>query len=323
MIREASGGPCQTPARGPAAGREHPHGLAARGADARALRYAAALSAAVLIAEVIGGFLAGSLALLADAGHMATDVGALVLSLFALRLAERAPTSARTYGWLRTEILAALANGVTLAGISVYVAIEAVRRLAEPPPVRGGLMLAVAALGLLANLVAALFLWRGRQHSLNLRAAFLHVVGDAVGSLGALGAALLIAVLGWQIADPLVALGVSGLILISAWRLVRESIEILMEATPAHVELDRLEQAMRGIPGVLRVGDLHVWTLTSGYHAMSAHVDVEGERSPTPILERLQSLAREEFGILHTTFQLEPVEAEDPPAAIPAAPVRR
>jgi cobalt-zinc-cadmium efflux system protein len=321
--REAVGGPCQTPAQAPALEHDHAHGLAARGADARALRYAATLSAVVLIAEVVGGWIAGSLALLADAGHMATDVGALALSLFALRLAERAPTKARTYGWLRTEILAALANGVTLAGVSVYVAIEAVRRLAEPPPVRGGLMLAVAALGLAANLVAGVFLWRGRRRSLNLRAAFLHVVGDAVGSLGALVAALLIALLGWRLADPLVALGVSVLILVSAWRLLRESIDVLMEATPAHVELDRLEQAMRRVPGVLRVGDLHVWTLTSGYHAMSAHVDVEGERAPTPILERLQRLAREEFGISHTTFQLEPVEAQEPPAAPPGAPARR
>jgi len=320
MTVEASGGPCLTPARGPGAGHEHPHGLAARGADARALRSAAFLSAAVLVVEVVGGFLAGSLALLADAGHMATDVGALVLSLIALRLAERAPTRARTFGWLRTEILAALANGVTLAGISVYVAIEALRRLVEPPPVRGELMLVVASLGLLANVVAAALLWRGRHHNLNLRGAFLHVVGDAVGSLGALGAAVLIALFGWRIADPLVALGVSGLILVSAWRLVRESIEVLMEATPAHVELDALERAMQEVPGVLGLRDLHVWTLTSGYHAMSAHVEVEGSRAPAAILERLQRVAREDFGISHTTFQLEPVGAE--PAAAPAGPAR-
>lgn len=322
MKAEDSGGPCHTPALAASAGHDRAHGLAARGADARALRAAALLTAVMLALEVVGGWLAGSLALLADAGHMGTDLGALVLSLLALRFAERTPTDARTFGWLRTEILAALANGVALGGVSVYVAIEALRRLAEPPPVRGVLMLSVAAAGLVANLTAAALLWRGRHRNLNLRGAFLHVLGDALGSLGALVAGALIAGLGWWVADPLAALAVSGLILVSAWRLVRESVEVLMEATPAHVELERLERAMRGVPGVLRVGDLHVWTLTSGYHAMSAHVDVEGERSPTPILERLQRVAREDFGIFHTTFQLEPIEAKEPPAAAPGAPGR-
>ncbi len=291
--------------------------------DRRSLRLAIAVVVCFLIVEVAGGWLSGSLALLADAGHMATDLAALALALFALRLAERPPTPAKSFGYQRTEILAALANGVLLVLIAITVAREAVGRLGEPPAVRGGLMLGVAVAGLVANLVCAALLHSGRARSLNLRGAFLHVVGDALGSVGAIFAALAIAWKGWMLADPLVALGVAALILISAWSLVRESVNVLMEATPAHVDLAALEREIRAVPGVRDLHDLHVWTLTSGYHAMSAHVDVAEGADAHAVLHRLSGVAESRFGIAHTTFQLEPAEpllriqGEPPRARVP------
>lgn len=283
----------------------HSDAAALRQQDRRALGAALGLTILFLGVEVAGGVLSGSLALLADAGHLATDVAALALALFALRLADRPPTAAKTFGYRRTEILAALANGVALVGISLVVVIEAVGRIADPQPIRSGLMLAVASAGLLANLVAGALLIRGRKRSLNIRGAFLHVVGDALGSLGAIVAALVIASTGWLAVDALVALGIAGLILVSAWQLVRESVDVLMEATPRHVDVAELERAIRSVPGVRDVHDLHVWTLTSGYHAMSAHVDVASDADGHAILHALSDLASRRFGIGHTTFQLE------------------
>jgi cobalt-zinc-cadmium efflux system protein len=276
--------------------------------DRRALRIALSITVVFLIVEVVGGWLSGSLALLADAGHLATDFAALALALFALRLADRPPTAAKTFGYQRTEILAALTNGVVLVLVSVYVVVEALGRLADPSPVRGQLMLGVAVAGLAANLAAAAVLFRGRTHSLNLRGAFLHVVGDTLGSIGAILAALAIQFGGWVIVDPLVAIGIAGLILVSAWTLVRESVDVLMEATPRHVDLAALDRAIRSAPGVLDVHDLHVWTLTSGYHAMSAHVDVAEGVDGHAVLHTLSDLASRRFDIAHTTFQLEPAQ---------------
>jgi cobalt-zinc-cadmium efflux system protein len=269
---------------------------------------------------VAGGIASGSLALFADAGHLATDLASLLLALFALHLADREPTPSKTFGYRRTEILAALANGTALGVVAVFIAIEAVERFGSPPEVRSGLMLAVAAVGLCANLYAGAMLFRGREHSLNLRAAFLHVLSDALGSLGALAAGLAILLFGWRLADPIVALAISALILVSSWRLVRESVDVLMEATPSHVVLAELERAIRGVPGVLGVHDLHVWTLTSGYHAMSAHVDVRTDVDAHGVLHTLSDLAKRRFDIEHTTFQLE----EQPPLLTiePAAPVK-
>jgi cobalt-zinc-cadmium efflux system protein len=274
-------------------------------ADRRALRAAFGITALFLVVEVVGGFLAGSLALLADAGHMATDLASLGLALFALRLAAREPTPEKTFGWRRTEILAALANGTALGATAVFIAIEAIGRLREPPAVAGGLMLTVAVLGLVANLIAAAVLFRGRASSLNLRAAFLHVATDALGSAAAIVAALGVALFGWRLADPLVALALSGLVLVSAWRLVRESVDVLMEATPGHVDLRELEGAMLAVPSVRGVHDLHVWTLTSGYHAMSAHVEIAADADDHAVVHLLQDLAARRFTIAHTTFQLE------------------
>jgi cobalt-zinc-cadmium efflux system protein len=258
--------------------------------------------------EIAGGVIAGSLALLADAAHMATDAAGLGLALFAVWLGARAPTPEKTFGHQRAEILAALANGAVLAVVSVQIVLEAAKRFAAPPPVEGRVLLPVAVVGLAANLAAAWTLAGGRRRSLNVRGAFLHVVGDALGSVGAIAAGAAILAFGWTWADPAVAIAIAGLILVGAWRLVRESLDILMEGTPAHVDVAALVSAIRGVPGVVDVHDLHVWTLTSGYHAASAHVDVRPDADPHGVLHQLQDLAARRFEIAHTTFQLEAAE---------------
>ena len=277
----------------------------ARVADRRALGTALGITLAFLGVEIAGGLVARSLALLADAGHMATDAASLALALVATRLAERDPTAARSFGLLRAEILAALANGIVLGVVSVFVVIEAIGRIGAPHPVRGGLMLGVAFLGLAANAAAALVLARGRDRNLNLRSAFLHVAGDVLGFVGTMVAAGAILAFGWSWADPAAAIAIAALILVSAWRVVRESLDVLMEGTPAHVDVAELVAAIRAVAGVADVHDLHVWTLTSGYHALSAHVDLGPGADPHAVLVQLQDLARR-FEVSHTTFQLEP-----------------
>lgn len=291
----------------PGHGHGHVHGDAARAADRRALRIALAITVVFLAVEVAGGWLAGSLALLADAAHMATDALGLALALLAARLAGRRPTWAKTFGHRRAEVLAALANGVLLGVVAIQVALEAFGRLGSPPAVEGRLMLGVAFAGLAANAVAAAVLARAGSGSLNVRAALWHVLGDALGSVGALAAAAGILAFGWTWADPAVAVAIAALILVSAWRLVRESLDVLMEGTPAHVEVEELIAAIRAVPGVVDVHDLHVWTLTSGYHALSAHVDVTPDADPHSVLHILADLAEKRFGVAHTTFQLEQV----------------
>ena len=276
-----------------------------RVADRRALGIALAITVAFLAVEVVGGLVARSLALLADAGHMATDAASLGLALVATRLAGRDATAARTFGLLRAEILAALANGIVLGVVSVFVVIEAIERIGRPHDVRGGLMLAVAGVGLAANAAAALVLARGRERNLNLRSAFLHVAGDALGFIGTMVAAGTILSFGWSWADPAAAIAISALILVSAWRVVHESMDVLMEGTPAHVDVAELVAAIRAVPGVADVHDLHVWTLTSGYHALSAHVDVAQSADGHAVLEQLRELAAHRFRVSHTTFQLE------------------
>lgn len=277
--------------------------------NSRSLRLAVAITFVFVVVEIVGGLLSGSLALIADAGHMVSDLAALCLALFAIHIAERQATIHKTYGYVRTEILAALANGIALLLVCIYVISEAVGRLAHPPEVKTELMLGVAVLGLLANLASAFVLFRGREDSLNMRGAFLHVVGDTLGSVGAIAAALSMKFYGWAWADSVAAIVIALLILFSAWELLRESVEVLMESTPRHVDLPKLGEAIRAIEGVLDIHDLHVWTLTSGYCAMSAHVDMVHEADPAKVLPALEKLAQEDFGISHTTFQLEQAPA--------------
>ncbi len=273
----------------------------------RRLTIALAITATFLLAEVVGGILTNSLALLADAGHMATDVAALGLSLFAIWLAQRPATPERSFGFLRAEILAALINGASLVAISLYIFWEAIQRIGEPPEVDSGPMLAVAVAGLGANAVSAWVLARGGGHShdLNTRGALLHVIGDMLGSVGAILAALIMLTTGWYLADPLLSAGIGLLILWSSWRLLRESVEVLLEATPAGISPDDVRTAMRSIDGVEDIHDLHIWTVTSGLIALSSHVEVSGTRDWHHVLLELSSLLNERFGIAHVTLQPE------------------
>jgi cobalt-zinc-cadmium efflux system protein len=287
----------------------------ARQEPRRPLAIALAITLTFLIAEVVGGLLTGSLALLADAGHMATDAAALVLALFALWLARRPPTPRRSFGLARAEILAALANAAALIAVTFYVFWEAIRRLSDPPAVESGPMLAIASAGLVANAASAWVLSRGGDHeaNLNLRGAFLHVLGDLLGSLGAIVAALIMLATGWYLADPLLSLGIGSLILWGAWRLLRESVEVLLEAAPVGVEPDEVRRAMESVRGVVGVHDLHVWTVTSGLTALSGHVEVTGERAWHDVLIDLATLLRTRFGIAHVTLQ--PEEPQNLPDA--------
>ena len=268
------------------------------------LRFVLLLTAGFMVIEVVGGLVSGSLALLADAGHMLTDVGALGLTLLTAWIAQRPPDPSKTYGYLRWEILAALVNGASLFGIAAWVVFEAIERLGQPPTIKTGLFLAVATAGLLVNLGSLLLLRDHHKGSLNTRAAYLHILGDVLGSAGAIVAALVILFTGWTLADPIISIGIALLILVGAWRLVRESTDILLEAAPAHVSMSEVQQRMMEVPGVTAVHDLHVWTVTSGMIAMSGHAVVPNLEAHPGVLQEIRgALAR--LGIGHVTIQLE------------------
>jgi cobalt-zinc-cadmium efflux system protein len=271
----------------------------------RSLNIALGLTTVYMVVEVIGGLLTGSLALLADAGHMLSDVGALGVALFALKLAERPPTSEKTYGYHRAEILAALANGLTLWLIAGLIFHEAYHRFSALPEVKGWGMLSVAAIGLGVNLGVAMILRKRASESLNLQGAFSHVLADTLGSIGAITAALIILAIGWHLADPLVSVLIAGLILYSSWDLVRGSVGILMEATPKEIKLDEVRTVLEQIPGVQEVHDLHVWCLTSGFYALSAHATVRNLSQGQQILEQARRSLKDRFQIGHMTLQLE------------------
>jgi len=270
----------------------------------RALALALAITAVFMLAEAAGGWLANSIALLADAGHMLGDAASLALALFMARMAQRPSTAEKTYGYLRLEILAALVNGVALFVISGLIIWRAVLRIDTPEHVHPGLMLIVATIGLAANLAAARVLHSGHRHSLNLRGAYLHVLSDVLGSLGAMAAAGVIALTGWTVADPIISLGIAVLILVGAWRLVSESVDVLLEATPRHIQLDEVKREIASIPGVTDVHDLHVWTVTSGMIAMTGHAVVSDPDRSQDVLQTLESRMAD-LGIHHVTMQLE------------------
>lgn len=257
-----------------------------------------------VVAEVVGGLLSNSVALLADAGHMLTDAGALGLSLFVAWFSRKPATSKRTYGHLRWEILAAFLNGATLLMLSAWILIESVARLRTPEPVGGMLMLGIAVAGLVANGLSAWLLHAHQDHSLNLRGAYLHVLSDLLGSVAVILAAVAVQWFGWAWADPVASIAVTLLIIRGAWRLVREAVDVLLEHAPAHVDAEALRRAMLGVRGVGAVHDLHVWTLTSGVVAMSAHaIAPVVQEHPRVLADLHAAVAR--FGILHTTIQLE------------------
>jgi cobalt-zinc-cadmium efflux system protein len=283
----------------------HDHGPADdRGGDRRRLAVVLALVVLFMAAEVLGGLLTGSLALLADAGHMFSDAGSLALALVALRLAGRPHTATRTYGYHRAEILAALANGVTLVAIALLIVIEAWERFREPREIAGGAMLAVATLGLGVNLVGLAVLHRRRSGSLNLRGAWLHVMSDTLGSLQAILAGALVWAFGWTWADPLASALIAVLVAASSWNLLSASVNVLLEAAPPHVDTAQVARAVLEVPGVQQVHDLHVWTITSGFDALSAHVRV-GDCDRDRVLAQVQAVLRDRFGLTHTTLQVE------------------
>jgi len=275
------------------------------GRHTRPLTWTLLLTGGFLVVEVVAGFWTGSLVLLADAGHMLTDVGGLALALFAIWFAAKPPTPGKTYGYYRVEILAALANAVVLLGVSAYILYEAYRRFLAPPPVLGGPMLLVAITGLAINLVGMRLLRSSSSESLNLKGAYLEVLSDALGSIGVIIAALIVLTTGWRLADPLVGAGIGLFIIPRTWGLLRQAVNILLEGTPPHVDLAEVERAMAGIDGVHQVHDLHVWTLTSGKEAMSGHVVVENLTEGDRIIRDLHSLLHDRFGVEHTTIQLE------------------
>ena len=262
----------------------------------------------VMVLEIVVGFLSHSLALLADAGHMATDAAALGMSLAAILIARQPATHSKTYGFYRTEILAAFLNGLTLWLIVLWIGYEAVRRFFHPPVVRAPMMLVTAVVGLIANLGCSWVLQRTQGQSLNLKSAYLHVLADAIGSVGVIGAALIIWTTGWHVADPIASLLVCVIILWGSWNLIRQSVNILLEGTPAHINVGEVMQAMQAVPGVKRVHDVHIWTITSGMEAMSGHVVIQDLSRSRTILADLNRRLCERFGIHHATLQLETEE---------------
>lgn len=273
----------------------------------KALKRVLIIVSVIMVAEVIGGILSNSLALLGDAGHMLVDVLALGLSLFAISMAKKPATPEKTYGYHRVEIIAALINGVVLALISIYIFYEAYQRILEPPQVQAPLMIGVAVIGLIANLIAILLLKEARQGNLNVKAAFWHILGDTFSSVGVIIAGIIIAFAGWGIADPIIAILISGIILWGAVRLVKEAVDILLEAVPSHVQVNDVIGIIKNVSGVEDVHDIHIWTITSGIHALSAHLRIEDQiiSSSTDIVEMVNRDLRQRFNITHTTLQLE------------------
>jgi cobalt-zinc-cadmium efflux system protein len=300
-------------------GSGHGHEVTATNAHHRRLMVVLVITFVVLIAEVIGGLIAGSLALLADAGHMLTDSTGLIMALIAAALATRAATVRRTFGLQRAEVLAALANALLLVGVAVWVLIMAVERLRNPAEIRSGLMLAVAVVGVLANLAGLLVLRPAQSTSLNMRGAYLEVFGDLVGSLAVIIAAVLILITGWTPFDAIASLAIVVLIIPRAWWLLREVVDVLLEATPHGVDLEEVRDHIRRVRGVVDVHDLHAWTITSGVPVLSAHVIVDhaciSEGRSGEVLDRLGECLGGHFDVSHCTFQLEPVGHQEHEAA--------
>jgi cobalt-zinc-cadmium efflux system protein len=271
----------------------------------RRLRLVLGLNIAFFLVEAAGGFLSNSLALLSDAGHMLSDVAALALAFAAISQMTRPADRKRSFGYRRLEVLSALANGILLCGVAIAVAVEALERLNQPPEVRGGIMISVAAGGLLVNLIGLWLLHDDSHHSLGVRGAFLHMVGDTLGSIGAVTAALVILLTGWVMADSVVSLMIAGLIVVSGVHLIRESMHILLEGVPRHIRLLDLELALRAVEGVTDIHDLHVWRIGSGFDTLTVHLVVNDLDTWRARRDSVRNLLRDRFGITHSTVQVE------------------
>jgi len=282
----------------------------------RPLKTALAIILVILIAEVIGGILSNSLALLSDAGHMLVDALALGLSLFAMTIARRPATLSKTYGYHRVEIMAALTNGTILVGVSLFIFYEAYQRFLDPPVVKIPIMLLVASIGLVANLAGILLLRKGSHRSLNIRAAFWHIIGDTISSVGVIMAGVIIAFTGWYVVDAIIAFFIGGIILWGAVRIVRQASDILLEAVPRHVQVGEVIETIKSVPGVEEVHDIHIWTITSGIHALSAHLIIEDQMvsGSAEIVTTVNEKLAKHFNITHTTLQLECEACESCPS---------
>ena len=289
-------------------GAGHGHGSGGGTSASRhkgSLKWALAMTGTFLVVEVVGGLWTGSLALLADAAHMATDVGGLFMALVAVRFAERPATPQMTYGYVRTEVLSAMANAVVLLVVTVFVLREAWARLSEPIEILGGPMLAVAVAGLIVNLISMRMLRAGSKESLNLKGAYFEVLADMLGSVGVILAALVVMLTGWTIADPIIGAAIGLFIVPRTWILLKSALRILLEGAPAHVDSGLLRQRLIDVPGVVDVHDLHVWTLTSGLDAMSGHLVVDDMARAGEVLAAARDAMHEDFGITHATIQSE------------------
>lgn len=280
----------------------HDHG---QGANKKALAVVLSFTLTYMFAEVVGGLLTGSLALLADAAHMLSDNVALGLALFAFWLSAKPPTPNRSFGYKRTEILAALFNGITIVAISIWIFYEASQRLQDPPEVLGGWMMVVAVIGLVVNLAGAVILARSAGENLNMQGALRHVLADLLGSVGVIVAAVTIILTGWRYADPLISILIGVLVLASSWKLLRDSVNILLESSPPGMDAAEVGRRMAAAEGVVEVHDLHVWTVTSGFSALSAHVLVGSEEDCHACRRQLEGILYDEFGIEHTTLQVD------------------
>ncbi len=283
----------------------HSHG---HNANKKALTISFCLIASFMLVEFIGGILTNSLALLSDAGHMLSDAVALGLSLAALIFGERAATLDKTYGYKRFEILAALLNGIALVALSIYILYEAVVRLSSPPMVIGKGMIIISVIGFVINIIVAWILSRGEtKDNLNIKSAFMHVLGDLLGSVGAIIAALLIIFLGWNIADPIASMIVSVLVLYSGWHILKDSVNILMESKPANINAEEVKHAIKSIEGVIDIHDLHIWMITQEFLSLTTHVSVEDNTDRDLLLSRIIETIKQTTGIAHITVQLEGV----------------
>lgn len=269
------------------------------------------LTGGLMVVELIAGYMTQSLALMADAGHMLSDVAAQVLAIAAMWFSTKPPNEAKSFGYYRTEILASLINGVMLVCISAFIIFEGLNRVFHPAPVQANVMLGVAAVALCINIFSMRTLHGVAQNSLNVKAAYLELMGDMLASAGVLVAAIIIYFTKWYLADPVISILIGIAILPRTWLLLAEATNILMEGTPAHIDVDKLKTALRSIPGVSGVHDIHVWTITSGFDAMSAHVQVQAPEQHDVVLAGVIKLAREDFGITHTTIQIEPPSFSD------------
>jgi cobalt-zinc-cadmium efflux system protein len=283
--------------------------------DYRHLKITLAIVLSVMVAEILGGIYSGSLALLGDAGHMLVDALAVGLSMFAMKIAHRPATATKTFGYHRFEILAALANGTVLVLVSAYIFYEAYQRFLEPSPVKTPLMLAIAAIGLFANLGGVILLKKAGQRSLNVKAAFWHIMGDTISSVGVIIAGIVILFTGLYVADAIVAVVIGAIILWGAVRIVGESVDILLEAVPRHIEVAQVINFIRDVPGVNEVHDIHIWTITSDIYALSAHLVIDDQMvsKSVDIVRRVRQELAQRFNISHTTLQL---ECESCPAGV-------